>query len=253
MNDVISEEKALNIVHEFLAEILKVEIGVLALYVIGSLGGGYYRPGQSDIDTVIIVRNDAVITQKQIDTIADKYQQKHKVPKGFGSVMIRELELSPPYTKSELEEFEFTIEIARLKTQGKAIYGSINIENIKMPTKDDFIKDALIMEHWFGKEFGYPMFDKLQITGCVNCILGWLRRYLIIEKNIFEFNKFKTIDVYMRNTPPIINEEVFNFIRKKLNDEVVGEQEDLLMLRTCGIKFRDYLNLKLLNLDSRTL
>jgi len=252
VSDVISEEKALVIVHEFLSEILYAEKGVLALYVIGSLGGGYYRPGQSDIDTVIIVRDDVVISQEQIDIIAEKYHAKYNVPKGFGSVMIRESELLPPYIKSELEEFEFTSEIARLKTQGKAIYGSIKTDSIKMPTKEDFLKDALIMEHWFGKEFGYPMFDKLQLTGCLNCILGCLRRYLIIEKNVFEFNKFKTIDIYMQNNPPIVNEKVFEFIRKKLSDEVVGSQEDLLMLRACGIEFRDYFNKTLLNVDSRT-
>lgn len=167
--------------------------------------------------------------------------------------MIREIELSPPYTKSEIEEFEFTIEIARLKTQGKAIYGLINIENIKMPTKDDFIKDALIMEHWFAKEYGYPMFDKLQITDCVNCILGSLRRFLIIQKSIFEFNKFKTIDAYMHNNPPIMNKKAFDFIRRILNDEIVGDQDDLLMLRACGIEFRDYFNRMLLNVDSCTL
>jgi hypothetical protein len=214
INNFISEDEALFIVHEFLTEILNAEKSILTLYVIGSLGGGYYRPGQSDIDTVIIVRDDVGISQKQMDKIAEKYHKKYNVPKGFGSVMIRESELLPPYVKSEIEEFEFTIEIARHKTQGKAIYGSIKIDAIKMPTKEDFIKDALIMEHWFGKEFGYPMFDKLHLTGCLNCILGCLRRYLIIEKNIFEFNKFKTIEIYKLNNPPIINDKAFEFIHK---------------------------------------
>lgn len=253
MSEVITEEKALVIVKEFLEEILKEEPGVLALYVIGSLGGGYYRPGQSDIDTVIIVRDDAVISQERMNNIAEKYQHKYKVPKGFGSILIHEFELSQPYTKSIVDEFEFTIEIARLKTQGKAIYGIINLDNIKMPSKDDFIKDALIMEHWFTKEYGYPMFDKLQITGCVNCILGILRRFLIIEKGIFEFNKFKTIEVYLQSNPPIVNQKAFDIIRNYLNNEIVWDQDDLSQLRTCGIEFRDYFNRMLLNADSHTL
>jgi hypothetical protein len=71
---IISEERALEIVNEFLAEIRAIDNdGIIALYVIGSLGGGYYRPGQSDIDTVIIVRDDAHITEQQCDEIADKY------------------------------------------------------------------------------------------------------------------------------------------------------------------------------------
>lgn len=202
MNDIISTEKAIDIVQEFLAEILKEEPGV---------------------------------------------------PKGFGAVMICEYELSSPYTRSEIDEFEFTMEIARLKTQGKVIYGLIDTEHIMMPTKADFIKDALIMERWFNKEYGYPMFDKLQIIECVNCKLGSLRRFLIIEKGIFEFNKFKTIDTYMQNHPPIIYEKAFDFIQRKLKDESVGDQDDLLMLRACGMELRDYFNRILLNVDSRSL
>lgn len=254
MGEIISETKAMEIIQEFLNEIRKADTyGILALYVVGSLGGGYYRPGQSDIDTVIIVRDDATITQQQIDEIAEKYHRKYEVPKGFGSIMIHQLELLPPYTKSEIEEFEFTVEIARLKTQGKAIFGAIDINSIKMPEKEDFIKDALIMERWFGKEFGYPMFDKLQITGCINTILGCLRRYLMIEKEIFQFNKFLTIDAYMDNNPPIMNKLVFEFIRKRLKDEVTGNDSDLAMLRECGIQYRDFFNKRLLNVDSRTL
>jgi len=253
MDSVISEAKAIEIVNDFLDEIRREDSGILALYLIGSLGGGYYRPGQSDIDTVIIIRDDAVITQARMDEIAKRYWKAYEIPKGFGSVMIRLSELLPPYVRSETDEFEFTVEIARLKTQGKAVFGGIDLNDIQMPSKEDFIKDAIIMEKWFAKEFGDPMFDKLQITGCVNTILGCLRRYLMIEKGIFEFNKFLTIDTYLRNEPPIVNEVAFGFIHKKLKDEVVGSDDDLHMLRECGTHFRDYFNKRLLNLETSTL
>lgn len=253
MNSEISEAQALEIVQEFLVDILSDSEDVLSLYVIGSLGGGYYRPGQSDIDTIVIVRDNAVVTQEIIDQIAEDYQQKYHVPKGFGAVLVHESELSPPYTKSETEEFEFTVELARLKIQGKPIYGSIQLEDIKMPARSDFIKDALIMEHWFHKEFGYPMFDKLQTVGCVNSILGILRRYLMIEKNIFEFNKFKTIEAYLRNDPPITNEKAFEIIHNVLNNGPAECEEDLQILRACGIEFRDYFNQMLLGIDGRKL
>lgn len=73
MTHVISEEKAFKIVQEFLTDILQISQDVLALYVIGSLGGGYYRPGQSDIDTAVIVRDNAAVTQEEIDQIAESY------------------------------------------------------------------------------------------------------------------------------------------------------------------------------------
>jgi len=249
-NSVITEERAMEIVREFIDEICREDDGITALYLIGSLGGGYYRPGQSDVDTIIIVRDDAAITQKRMDEIAEKYCHTYKIPKGFGSIMIRLSELSPPYIKSEIEEFEFSVEIARLKTQGKIMFGELNLDDVQMPSREDFIKDALIMEKWFAKEFGYPMFEKLQITGCVNTILGLLRRYLMIEKGVFEFNKFLTIESYMRNDPPLVDESIFNFIQKNLNEEVVGNDDDLHMLRKFGLQLQECLNRQLLNVET---
>ena len=89
MTHVISEEKAFEIVQEFLTDILQISQDVLALYVIGSLGGGYYRPGQSDIDTAIIVRDNAAVTQEKVDQIAESYQEKYHVPKLFGVIRLR--------------------------------------------------------------------------------------------------------------------------------------------------------------------
>ena len=253
MGEIITETKAMQIVNEFLDELkITVQSDILALYIIGSLGGGYYRPGQSDIDTAVIIRDEAKITQKQIEKIADEYCKKYEIPKGFGAEVIRISELSPPYNNRKGEDF-FTMAVARLKTQSKAIFGTIDINNIKMPAAEDFKKDALKGEQWLNQEFGYPVFDKLQITGCVNCILGSLRGYLIIEKNIFEFNKFLTIGTYLSNDPPIIDEKVFAFIKKKLNDEVTGDENDLQMLRECGIRFREFFNKRLLNVDTCTL
>ena len=45
--DIISEKKALKIVDEFILELIAVdEKNLLAVYVIGSLGGGYIELGR---------------------------------------------------------------------------------------------------------------------------------------------------------------------------------------------------------------
>jgi len=247
MGTILTKEKAFEIISEFKDEIIGIDsVGVLAIYLIGSLGGGYYRPGQSD--TVIIVKDDALISQKEIEEIADKYCQKYSVPKGFGAVVIQEKELFPPYVKSEIEEFEFSIEIARLKTQGLLFYGQYSLNHVPMPTKDHLLKDALIMEKWLYSEFGYPMYDKLSVTACINCILGTMRRFLMIEKYVFEFNKFETIKVYLDHSPDIIDEKVFSFIDSYLRGEVSENDENLAMLREFGTKITDYYNGKLLGI-----
>jgi predicted nucleotidyltransferase len=248
--NVISEKRALKIAHEFIDEITKInKDDFLAVYLIGSLGGGYYRPGQSDIDTLILVKDESVVIQMQLNEIAEKFHQKYKIPKGFGSIMVYEHELFPPYEKSNSEDFEFTVEIARLKIQGKLIFGTYDANIIPMPNREYFIRDALIMEKWFDKEYGYPMFNKLGITGSINCILGTIRRYLVIEKNIFEFNKFNTINVYLKNNPEIIDENIFLIIGKYLHNEVKNPDLYLSEIREFGTKITDFYNKRLLGIN----
>ena len=244
MDNRITEARALEIVEEFCHEITVIEDSILAVYLVGSLGGGYYRPGQSDIDTVIIVKDDAKITQGKMDEIAERYHIKYAIPKGFGSVMIREHELYPPYHKSEDEEFEFGVEIARLKIQGRLAWGNFLLSAVPMPTKELLIDDARIFENWSWREFS-PAHQKLSMTACVNSILMIMRRYLMIEHSVFEFNKFKIIRTYRSHAPAIINEKAFELIEGYLCGKTCCETE-LDMLRKFQVEISDYYNLKLL-------
>lgn len=247
---VISEKKALNIVDEFLNALKSIDNNsILALYLIGSLGGGYYRPGQSDIDTALIIKKNSVLTQENTDVIAHNYYKKYRVPKGFGAIVVCESELYPPYEKSVKEEFAFSYEIARLKIQGKLLYGSYDLNVVPMPTKKQLMKDEIIMQKWLNKEFGYLMFDKLSATGCVNCILGSMRTYLMIKHGIFEFNKFKTIKAYMKTSPHVFDYKINDFINGYLKGESKVDDVIHLSLRNFGIKIRDYMNKDLLGVD----
>ena len=54
----ISEPAAWEILARYVQDCLQIDRDSLrAVYATGSLGGGYYRPGQSDIDAVLIVAN----------------------------------------------------------------------------------------------------------------------------------------------------------------------------------------------------
>lgn len=51
----ISYEQAMGIVQEFVQQIREAyPEKILAVYTVGSLAGGYYRPGQSNIDTTVL-------------------------------------------------------------------------------------------------------------------------------------------------------------------------------------------------------
>jgi len=55
---IIGENKAWRILDAYVEDCLAIDSEtLLAPYAVGSLGGGYYRPGQNDIDAVLIVRD----------------------------------------------------------------------------------------------------------------------------------------------------------------------------------------------------
>lgn len=246
----ISYEEALGIAHEFAREAARLDPpGILGIFLVGSLGGGYYRAGQSDIDTVIIAKDGAAVTQKALNDVAARYWRAHDIPKGFGSILIRESSLKPPFLEESAVDYEFAVEVARLKAQGKRIYGAYDIGAIPMPSREHFIRDALVMEKWLRQEFGYPMYDKLGVTGCVNCILGTMRRFLMIEKGRFEFNKFRTVDAYLRNDPDTADARIFAIIDAHLRGELESPSEHLGDLRTFGQAITDHYNQKLLGLQ----
>lgn len=230
----ISMEQAVEIAKEFACEIAKMGgDSLIAVFAIGSLGGGYYRPGQSDIDTLIIVDDskETLLTNKisedkmLVDKIADEYQNKYNIPKGFGSIVISKNQLYPPYNKTD----ELVLEIINLKAQGLLLYGNFDTDSIPMPDRNAIIEDAKAFEDWWDESFINSK-QLLSITACSNSILILLKRYLLIEKGIVEFNKLKVIDTYLHNNPPVVNKEIFELINnyidgKVCEDKAITEQQ----------------------------
>ncbi len=217
---MISYEKAISIAKQFannVRDLLKDKL--LAVFAIGSLGSDYYRPGQSDIDTIIITnlkREELKLYRKDIRKLADTYQGKYNVPKGFGAILLAEEQLYPPYIAEE----ELVLEIYRIKLQSKLIYGSYDIAKIPNPSKDAIIEYARAFEKWRQKEHkNNPDFKINNNIMLVNSTLMMLKRYLMIKCDIMEFNKFKVVGLYMKNNPPYVDEELFEFIEKSLHNE----------------------------------
>jgi len=235
---VISYDEAIKITQKFAEELNeKYQDKIIAVFVIGSLGSDYYRPGQSDIDTFIITkydRNGRQTIRKGVREIADKYENKYDVPKGFGAIVVAEEQLYPPYVKEE----ELILEILRLKTQSKLIYGDYDIGTIPMPDKQAIIDDALSFQEWIDetrqKESVENPHAVRKINGVimVNSTLIALKRYLMIKHGIIEFNKFKVIGLYLENNPPIVNDEAFEYINLYLQEKIADADDEQALRMT---------------------
>ena len=105
MITAITYEQSISIAKQFannVRNLLKDKL--LAVFAIRSLGSDYYRPGQSDIDTIIIAslkREELKNYRNDIRKLADSYQEKYNIPKGFGAILLAEEQLYPPYIVEE--------------------------------------------------------------------------------------------------------------------------------------------------------
>ena len=89
---VIVVPTAWQIPRRYLAECQEIDsTSLLAVYAIGSLGGGYYRPGQSDIDAVLLVKDGSehiwgtpIAPSEALADINRRYLETYHIPKDFG-------------------------------------------------------------------------------------------------------------------------------------------------------------------------
>jgi hypothetical protein len=232
---IINEKTAWKIIEKYSNECAQLDPeSLVALYVIGSLSGGYYRPGESDIDAVLLVSDGSESIWGNYDKpgsklsdLNKKYKETYGIPKDFGPFPLQLKELYPPYEYNGV----LTLEIARLKIQGKAVYGTYTIDRIPMPTREDFLLDFKDFEEWWDSEFSqdHPI-EEFSVRACVNTILMHMNRYLIMEKDILQFNKLKIIPLYTSFNAPFQDKQVIGIIERclfKSSNITEGETNDL--------------------------
>lgn len=242
----ISEEAAWRILREFVGDCHRIDDDTLiAVYAIGSLGGGYYRPGQSDIDAVLIVRDgsEAIWGEsgepgRALASLCEVYRERCDVPKDFGAFPIQRKDLFPPYYPRK----ELTQEIARLKVQGVSVYGSFDLDAVPMPTAEDFRRDAQHFEEWWRDEYSKETPpETMSLMACVNTVLTHLSRFLRIERGVLEFDKRKIVSSYLANDPPFADHGVLRIVERAVSQGHAPE-EDLSALRTYVLVIRTRMN-----------
>jgi hypothetical protein len=228
---VIEERAAWEILDHYAQDCLDIDRDSLrAVYATGSLGGGYYRPGQSDIDAVLIVADGSQDVwgsleefSERLDALNRAYQERYRIPKDFGPFALQESELYPPYDPaSDL----IADEITRLKVQGVCVYGTFDLDAVPLPSAEDFRRGARVFEAWFEAEFlpEHPL-SGFSAAECVNTILIHLGRWLHIERGVLEYNKRALLPAYRQHDPPIVDETALRLVEASLAGERLSESQ----------------------------
>jgi len=145
----IAVPRAWQIVEEF-ARDLAAALGdqLLSVVVIGGLGAGTYRPGISDVDTVVIVTADAQpAAAPLVERLREEYRARYQVPKEFGAILLTPAQLCPPYPPEQ----ELAPEVQRIVDQGRMAYG-IQVPVVP-PTRAELLAYVRWFDRWLETEF----------------------------------------------------------------------------------------------------
>lgn len=192
----ISEDLAWTIAREF-ADAVAMALGehLRAVVVIGSLGGRTYRPGTSDIDTVVVVDDGSDASDEAaVEEIRKRTQSVHAVPKDFGVVLLRERELRPPFTP----ESEIVNEIIRLKRQGVVIHGELDLAAIPEPTESEIRESERLFYGWLRANYVETRpADERTTDAIVNTILLELRLFVRTATRDHVLDKRLMVDAFL--------------------------------------------------------
>lgn len=188
---MIGRSQAWNIARRFARDVgTRWGADVIAVLVIGSLASGTYRPGRSDIDTVVVLRSDAgTLVDEGLRALREHYRSIYSIPKGFGAVIVRQQDLLPPYKDADVIP-----EILRIKEQGKVVWGDINLPTIPCPS-DEAIADYVDrFTAWLRANYiDHRPGDARTIDATVNTILYELRCWLWNECRIYVLDKLEVV------------------------------------------------------------
>ena len=207
----LSEEQAWQVVSVCTTEIASLKLeGLTAIAVIGSLPGGYYRPGQSDLDLVLLFSSFPNLTDLEA-MLANAISAGLK--KNVPDPSLVDLEAYPRLEAEILPNPE-TGRIprpdlaARLQTQGKVLWGNLPMASLRMPTALEWTAEMdQFIDYW---EMKNPQGSEVPPRAAVGFVLSLMRLFLATT-GLVEYDKRRLLGVFSANAeevqlPPIIPE-----------------------------------------------
>ena len=202
MEELISEEKAMQIMNEYCQLLMEYEeLGVLGVFLVGSLADGNYVPGKSDLDVSVVIKNSADIDKikKISDKIIEILVKKHHISIDFEAFIKKEEMLYEPY----YPEQQKTVELMRIRNQAKLLGGSFEQSKIPIPHKSFFIADVRYAEDQLIKKNGQDFISNMSAKQKFNYIVNFMRLSNFLNNNEFQFNKKEIIATYFSDEKKI--------------------------------------------------
>ena len=173
---------------------------IRAAFVIGSFPGGYFRPGQSDLDVVIIFAgspptDETTCQQHQALRQAIKELASKASPYEIEPMFIYESELKRDPHSGLLPRADFA---SRLLLQSQLLMGEFDLHQVDQPMPQDFIPTLQRYLEYFQHKIVPNGFDQAPLSGLIKHVLTLMRYALIICRQHVQYNKFAILQDYLR-------------------------------------------------------
>jgi predicted nucleotidyltransferase len=217
--------------------------GFKVLFVIGSLAGGYYKPGQSDVDLVALFAGSppAEDETKRLAELLEALVGERPANLDIDILPRYESDLaidpdSGLYFNPDL--------VARLLIQSKKLAGSYDLSQLKMPGPRDFQAEFPSQLSWWRANHG-PLETCAQPLQAKYLLLV-LRSWMAVLCKQLIYNKTELIAAYWQANPSQpLTPALEHFLAKYLMAEPIKTGYEKELLTFCGQLSSEILSLQL--------
>jgi hypothetical protein len=230
---ILDETGAWRILHAFTRDCLLRDPGSLrAVFAVGPLAGGYYQPASSELQMVLIAADRSRPTWGRcfapgpaLEVLNDRYRRAYHLSQESGASALLESELTPPYLNGQAVPL-----IARLKSEGRLLWGNADLSSVPMPSSKDLRRAARQYESWWAA--AYPSDDDvfaLDLASTAGAIREHIFRYLWIERDEIEFRPSRQVQRFLAVDAPGLDPAAARLLERYYGgDELSAFEVDLL-------------------------
>jgi hypothetical protein len=242
---ILDETGAWRILHAFTRDCMLRDPGSLrAVYAVGPLAGGYYQAGSCDLQLVLIAADSSRPTWGRcfapgpaLEVLNERYRRTYHLSEESGASALLESELTPPYRNVQAVPL-----IARLKYEGRLLWGSDNLAELAMPTAKDERRAARQYERWWAQAYpGDEEVFQLDLPACVGAIREHIFRYLWIENDEIVFQPVRQLQRFQVTNPPGLDITAVRLVERYLAGHDLSDFE-LDLLRGWLVELRAVMN-----------
>ena len=197
---------------------------IRAAFTIGSFPGGYFRPGQSDLDVVIILAGSP---PQDAEARAEEEQLRKAVQAIAQAAKPFELEAMFVYGSQLMRDPHTGLlpaaDIAsRLLVQSARLCGEFDLQQVEPPLPQDFLPN--LADYWqdWQQKVGQGVESAMPVPILVKHLFTLLRYFLIIRHQHVQYNKLQLLTDYQRLAIELpLPAAIQNVLEKTLQGETI--------------------------------